>query len=907
VFTLAVPNPDPGDLARNDRSALAWFDLYYQRAFRPVSDRVDFDTPDGGNGAVVYRVGPFTDPAPPYVFDVTDAGRPVRISVPGDTLHWAVRPDGHFLRFQAQETSRRRYRILPQDSVVTLAQQNLKEAPFTSLENLRSFTERADYIVIYYDGFRAAADSLAAWRRQHLPLHGATPPFETKIVPISALYDQFSGGRTDPAAIRNFLRAAYYNWNAGGVPRRPTFVTLLGDASYDYKNIKGAAPAGQPGSLVPTYDDNFDDSFIVRRQFSTDDWMLNVDDARVVIPDFLGGRLPVDDPATALAVVRGKVLEHERSAPLGEWRNRIMLIADDNMQGELPDQLKLVHLKQTVLLDTLFTPQHLDRDYVYLQTYPTGPSQSKPGAKDDIRQGIQDGVSIVNFVGHGSPVQFADERVIVDSDVGAMTNAPRFPVIISASCDVGKFNDPTLTSLGEHLITTTAGGAVGVISATELAFSGQNATLNQIIYRELFRRDTVDCQYHVPLAEALLESKTGFSNEQKYQLLGDAATSVALPRLWVDLSLTDSAGVPVTEVRRGQTLTFRGQVKTCPDGDPVSLNGVAALLVEDSHEFDFVSQDLLRDGIPLRDSTHYVFRAGPIYRGDVSVTNGVLQGRFIVPLEAREGTRGRIRAYVEGQSAGESFRTDGVGSQPVTVSTGVASASDVAGPRITLSFVGGSTNVRPDAVLQVDLFDPSGILTTDHTPQNGIIVTVDGNSTTRADITSSFRYAADSYQSGVAAFQLPDLALGPHTLSVSAADNLASGPGAATHRARASLDFTVVEQPDLRIAHAYLFPNPTESAWGRGGGQFVVDAPGDSVNVLLRIYTASGHLIRTLTVFGGQGQIQVPWDGLDDEAHPLANGVYFFRVHVNPRDPDGTSSPRRKADADGRFVIVNRK
>jgi hypothetical protein len=144
-------------------------------------------------------------------------------------------------------------------------------------------------------------------------------------------------------------------------------------------------------------------------------------------------------------------------------------------------------------------------------------------------------------------------------------------------------------------------------------------------------------------------------------------------------------------------------------------------------------------------------------------------------------------------------------------------------------------------------------------------------------------------------------------VSVSAADNLAAGLSAGLHRSRTSLDFTVVDQPDLRIARAYLFPNPAESRSGGGGGQFVVDAPGDSVNALLRIYTASGRLIRTLTRFGGLGQVQVPWDGLDEEGQSLANGVYFFRVHINPRDPDGTSSPRQKADADGRFVILNRK
>ncbi len=887
AFTMSVP------ATVTTRTGLAWFDLYYQRAFQPVGDRLDFDTPAGGNGDVIYRLGPFTQSAVPFVFDVTDASRPVQILVPSDTTHYAPRPDGYYLAFQASETSRRRYRVAPADSIVSVAQQTIREAPFTSLENLRSFSERADYIVIYYDDFRAAADSLVAWRRQHLPLWGATAPFEAKTVPISALYDQFSGGRTDPAAIRNFLRAAFYNWNGGGSPRRPSFVTLLGDASYDFKNLTGRAVAGQPGTLVPTYEDNFDD--YVRRQFITDDWMFNVDSAALVIPDFLGGRIPVGDPTAALAVVRGKVLAHERVSPLGEWRNRIMLIADDNMQGEELDDLRWRHLEQTASLDANVTPPHLDRVYVYLHTYPTGPGAGKPGAKADIREGVNEGVALMNFVGHGSPFQLADERVLLDTDVGTLTNAPRFTVLVAASCDVGKFSDPTVQSLGERLITSTAGGAIGVISATELAFSDLNATLNQNLYRELFRRDTVACLYHTPLSEALLKTKFGSVNSQKYQLMGDAATLVALPRFWVDVALADSAGNPVSEMRRGQTLGFQGRVRTCPGGDPLSFDGVVAVLIGDSQE------------IGVADYVTYPYRAGAIYRGDVGVTNGEFRGRFVVPMEAREGDRGRVRAYAEGRAAGEGFDTDGAGSVAVRVLPGEAPAGDVTGPRITLSFVGGATSVRPDAVLKVDLYDENGILTTDHTPQNGIIVTVDGNTTNRADITESFRYAADSYQSGVAQFELPNLPLGAHTVSVSAADNLASGLSAGVHRSRASLDFTVVDQPDLRIAHAYLFPNPAESRWDGGGGQFVVDAPGDSVNTLLRIYTASGRLIRTLSVFGGLGQVQVPWDGLDEEGQPLANGVYFFRVHVNPRDPDGTSSPRRKADADGRFVIVNRK
>jgi hypothetical protein len=212
--------------------------------------------------------------------------------------------------------------------------------------------------------------------------------------------------------------------------------------------------------------------------------------------------------------------------------------------------------------------------------------------------------------------------------------------------------------------------------------------------------------------------------------------------------------------------------------------------------------------------------------------------------------------------------------------------------------------VRPDAELRIDVADPSGILITGNTPQNGIIVTVDENSTQRFDVTPSFRYATGSYQAGTASFTLPNLSPGPHTIRVSAADNLAGGITAAEHRSSVTITFSVSDNPTLSVTRAFLFPNPIHSGGAGGGGTFVVDVPGDPVNVLLRIYTVSGRLIRELTSFGGQGQVQIPWDGLDHEADQLANGVYLYRVHINPREADGTSSARQKATAEGRLVVV---
>lgn len=270
------------------------------------------------------------------------------------------------------------------------------------------------------------------------------------------------------------------------------------------------------------------------------------------------------------------------------------------------------------------------------------------------------------------------------------------------------------------------------------------------------------------------------------------------------------------------------------------------------------------------------------------------------------GGEARIRVYLASNGLG-SGQVDGAGAETLSVANGTPPPGDNKGPEIRLSFTNGATMVAPGATLRVDLADPSGILITGHTPQNGIVVTIDDNSTTRQDITGTFRYSSNSYQAGSASYTLSGtIPEGPHKISVSAADNLAAGFAAAQHRSVATIEFEVAKEPPLQILSAYLFPNPTSSRGGQVGGRFVVDTQGEALNVLLRIYTGSGKLIRTLTRMDVRGQIQVPWDGLDAEGQALSNGLYLFKVHVNPRGEDGLSEATQKADVEGRFVIVNR-
>lgn len=890
-----------GCFLRADQQAYAWYELRYPRRFEPVGDELAFDSPSAP-GDYAYRIGPFANATAPRLFDITDPFEPAEIVVGASMYQDSA--GARWLRFEVMQAGPRRYQILQSSSIAPLPNDAITGASLVSLDPLRGAAHTADYVVIYYDPFKAAADELVAWRANHLPKDAAAP-YQALAFPVSAIYDQFSGGRIDPGAIRQFLRAAFYNW-----AQPPAFVTLLGDASYDYKNVLKRAVSGQTASPVPT----FENGFSLGLAFATDDWVLNVNDPYQNIPDFFGGRIPVNTASEALDFVRRKVIAYEQSAPLGAWRNELMLIADDDKQGEKPDGLDWHHVQQTSVADSTWIPPHIDREYVYLHKYPDGPGATKPEAKDELKANVNAGLLLFNFIGHGSPFKLADETVLLDVDAGTFTNATEQAIFVAASCDVGKFSNPQVQSLGERMLLATNGGAVAVVSATEEALSQFNANLLFKFFQAMFTRAPVSGQYRAGIAEALLVAKNGtvgqVDNNSKYGVLGDSGTPFNLPRRWADVQLyaCDTCSTPLTELKAGQLAVFRGAVVEAPGGPPVAMNGVADLLIEDNAPLELVPRctyDTLAYFCSPSIRPYYYYRAGTMYRGDARITNGTFSGSFVVPAEAARGARGRVRAYVQGTVAGEPVAGDGVGSIRAQVSNGEAAPGDSTGPSITLSFEGGATAVRSDATLHIDLFDVSGILTTGHSPQNGIIVTLDNNSTARKDITSSFRYLTGSHQSGAASFTLPGIARGPHTISVSAADNLAAGLTAGNHRSSATLAFEVSDVPPLTIDYAYLFPNPTRSGGTGSGGSFVVDARGDSLNALLRIYTVSGKLVRSLTRFGGIGQVQLPWDGLDAEGQRLANGVYFFRIQVNVRDEQGKSSPRQSASTEGRFVIVN--
>lgn len=853
---------------RQDRSYLGWFEIDYTRRLIARGDSLDFWVEPGTN-ARSFSIRGITAGSDIAVIDLTD---------PIQTLAIAplLEPDGGGRAATvtlAPDADRLRH-----IGVLDLA---AARRPRLVIDNpptggyLRESGEAVDYVIITHAAFATAANRLAEWRRS-----AEGGGLAVRVVDVQDIYDEFSAGRPDPTAIRNFLKFAYRNWNGGDPDASPTDVLFLGDTSYDFRGY------AQQGTTywVPSYEGYYDPVLrqsIYTPQFASDDWLVLFDAGLDPALDMATGRLPADSPASAAAMVE-KVISYEMSPGPGGWQQRFTLVADDVCQGINSDALGFVHMRQTESLGDSLPPE-LYRDRIYLYEY--GKEcvyDRKPAAAQALRQSMLDGTLVVNYTGHGSEGQLADERVLETAGVAGLTNADRLFFFLTASCSVGKFNFDG-TGLGEALIRQPGGGAIGVFSATAVAFSGANAELNRQFFKACWPgRDALASR---PLGDVSVVAKLSVGNpaslnNRRYPLLGEPRVALGVPHLRTRLAVFGREGEAASDsLFRGGFARLRGEVVDALGSRVTNAEGTTQFVVYDS-------EILREEGGQL--GAIYNLTGATIFRGRARVGSGLFEADFVVPSALRTGARGQAQAYVY-------FTADdgghAIGSLPdlVVPERPPDPVADSEGPKITLRALGDPDleALPADTRWSATLEDSSGINITRLVPSRSILLRIEEGTRLVAleDLADAVSFPTD-YRTGEVEFSLPSgLETGRrYTMTLEASDNR-------DRRAGASLEFVLAGGAGdrLRIDRVYNVPNPID-----GDTTFLIEMS-QPAEVRIRIYTLGGKLIREIRPGGflSPGEASstgVYWDGHDEDGDRLANGVYFYRLDL--RGEAGQSTHR---------------
>ena len=752
----------------------------------------------------------------------------------------------------------------------------------TDNQNLHQSIQ-TDLLVIADPALLGQAQRLAQFHVQHDRLR-------TVVVSSVQVYNEFSGGIPDPAALRDYVKM-FYDRSNGDSAKRPRYLLFMGCGSFDYKdrlpgNTNKVAAYESGVSLDPlnTY---ASDDFFGMLQDSAD---INLIDRRTLL-DIGVGRIPARSVAEASAVV-DKIIHYADAKTQGPWRNELTLVADDGDQN--------LHLQdaETFAGAIAATAPVFITDKIYLDGYKqqsTPAGARYPDVNQAIKSGVFNGTLLWNYTGHGSNARLSNADVLDLSTVAGFANADKLPLFITATCDFAPYDNPLIQSIGANLLVRPGTGAIGLMTTTRLVFAFSNKIINNN-YLQLALSPKADGTYY-SLGEACRLAKnytyltqTDAVNNRKFTLLGDPALTLAFPVYKVRTSSINgraigSGGTPADTLKALNQVSVSGAVT---DNSGAVLNGFNGVLYATVYDKPRTAVTLGNNPGSIR--TEFQVQDNVLYKGKVPVSQGNFSFSFVVPKDINyQYGKGKISYYagagsasVPGGSAGGQAGSDGNGVFTDIIVGGSGNGTGyTGGPSIQAylndeKFVdGGIANASP--LLLLHLQDSLGINITGTGIGHDITAILDNDTKDPLVLNGFYEADLNTYKKGTVRYPLPHMTEGEHILLIKAW-NVANNSGQTT------LTFRVVASQRLVLTHVLNYPNPftTHTTFW-----FEHNRPGEDLSVLVQILTVSGKLVkslrRTINTAGNRSS-EIDWDGRDDYGAKIGRGVYIYRLRVRGQD-----------------------
>ena len=709
----------------------------------------------------------------------------------------------------------------------------------------------AQLIIVTHPNFLEQANRLAAHRRSAYGL-------DVKVVTTSQIYNEFSGGRQDITAIRDYVRYMYLR-----DPNRLKNLLLFGRRSYDYKDR-----VFNNSNYVPIYESR--NSLDPLLTYSSDDyfgflevgeglWREDVSDDHTL--DIGVGRLPVTTAQQAKDVV-DKLVAYDNRSEQSLWKQRILFVADDGDWN--------IHQSQAEELaesfESLYKNVHTSKIYLdAFEQQQLAAGQVSPKAKEALAQELNRGYGIVNYSGHGSERIWMQERILDPDTPLKMRNDNRLPLFITATCEFGRHDDPLLTSTAELLLLRPKVGAIGLVTTARPVNTITNILLNKAFYAAYFDNAITDKDLGSIFRQTKNESSSGVAN-RNFSLLGDPSMHFDPPKEDAVVTIVQSSdGSDVLKAL--SKVTIAGEIR---------LNGNISTGFNGAVEVEVF--DRRNELVTLGDENSpfsYRLWDHSLFRGKAKVVQGEFVLEFVVPEGVSdEVQKGKIVLYAytsdktrDAKGTLQDLNIGGTDANP---------ASDVSGPSIEL-FMGDTTFVdggyaNSNTVLVGKLFDKSGINISGY--DNGAIEAVlDGSKT----FTLNDYYVAneDDFTTGMFSFPISDLEEGQHTITFKAFDTYGN-PGTG------SVTFIVGKDGALIVEEINAYPNPFSEATPTTI-EFRHNRAGEDLEVQVVIYDVLGQLADKREFIVPSSNYKVilfDWSGLSPGGTKMGNGMYLVKVVI---------------------------
>lgn len=429
-----------------------WVEVTYPAMAEAEGDHIDLEALAPGDNEVA--VAGFSA-SQVQVYDVSNPRQPVRLT----TTQAVPAGASYTIHFWDVVTPASRYFLSTQAGLAA----PLAVEPDTA-STWRTPDHQADYIAIVHPSLWNAIVPLLA--------HRTAEGLAVVQVDVQDIYDEWSFGRRDPEAIREFLAYAYHNWNAGQA--RPAYVLLVGDGHYDFTGVSATTFP----NLIPPYLINVDPWL---GETAADNRFVSIDSDDDYLPDMAIGRIPARTPADVTAVV-DKIIAYETTAPGGDWQRRVIFVADNNL-----DPAGDFHAYSDSVRTQFLPAGYEDRTVYYNRDYFTAGDM-----RTAIKTAFNDDALVVQWFGHGSRFRWGSASMFNIFDPPALVANDAWPFSTTYACWTGYFINLFTTgsgqALGEVLLLTPQRGSVADLSPSGLHVGEALVTLNRGLTLAVFQQ-----------------------------------------------------------------------------------------------------------------------------------------------------------------------------------------------------------------------------------------------------------------------------------------------------------------------------------------------------------------------------------------------------------------------------------
>lgn len=761
------------------------------------------------------------------------------------------------------------------DSRSRVVNQNIKGTIF---KNAQGQFQDVDYLIVTPAFLNSSAEKLANFHRTYSGLN-------VKVVNLENIYQEFSSGKQDIGAIRNFVKYVYKN--ASTESKRVKYLNLFGDASFDFKDR-----ISNNTNIVPIYHalrGDVEGSV----SFCSDDFFVLMDDNEGGNVNGNGldvavGRMIVSSVQQADEMVN-KVIEYHDLKSYGNWRNNLVFISDDPDPTKTED--RQLQYYQNLEADTVFAEKpFFNIKKILIDSYEqetAGGGDRYPKARKDMFDSFEKGALVFNYLGHGGEDGLAAERIWEKSDGENLNNRYKYPVFITLTCTYSRFDNPFRKTGGEFTYLNPKGGAISMLTTVRSIGQGEAQDFNPVLSKYLY---SFGSDNYVSIGEALRLSKNVRSTNVVV-CIGDPAIVLAIPK--PKIVLTKVNDVPLTgaidDLKSLAYVKLAGQVVDQHNNLITNYTGELAVNIFDKNINKTTlrndSVDALVGFVPnpngpgevsvLASTMPFVALGETIFRGNASVTNGQFEFGFVVPRDIRVPVgNGRVSFYAK--KTGQFENQTGFNADIKVGGINENAAADNIAPRVKLymndeSFVsGGITNESP--IFLAFLEDENGMNTASGIGHDMVAI-LDGDENNPYILNDYYETELNDYTKGKLRFPFRNLEKGLHTLTF-------KGWDVYNNLVTAEIQFIVVGDETLTLTNVLNYPNPFV---GYTQFWFTHNRPFEPLDVQVQVMTITGKVVWTRNqVVNTEGFLsrEITWDGKDDFGDKIGKGVYIYKLTV---------------------------